>query len=112
MRPSSITHSILVRLYQRNGHRADAADAVDQLYVHHGLERPSGSSEREGRGNRGGSGKNGKRNDRKGNGRGGGGKGSFAEGKGEDNHRRWQDGGHKGEQNHRQVPRQAGMLHH
>merc|ERR1719503_73037 len=95
MRPSSITHSILVRLYQRNGHRADAADAVDQLYVHHGLERPSGSSERGGRGNRGGSGggKGGKKNDRKGDGRSGGGKSAFAEDQGDDNQGRWQGEG-------------------
>merc|ERR1719450_2023874 len=40
MMPSSITHSILVRLYQRNGYKGDAFDAVAQLYQHHGLEKP------------------------------------------------------------------------
>lgn len=50
MQPSGITHSILVRLYQRNGHRADAADAVDQLYSHHGLQRPQGAGDGRGRG--------------------------------------------------------------
>jgi len=46
MQPSSITHSILVRLYQRNGYKGDAYDAVAQLYQHHGLERPVGVLER------------------------------------------------------------------
>merc|ERR1719183_2949914 len=50
--PSSITHSILVRLYQRNGYKGDAFDAVAQLYEHHGLPRPSPALER---GSRGGS---------------------------------------------------------
>jgi pentatricopeptide repeat protein len=40
MRPSSITHSILMRLHQRAGYEEDAAEAVAQLYQHHGLERP------------------------------------------------------------------------
>lgn len=42
MRPSSITHSIFLRLYQRNGYKGNASDAVAQLYQHHGLERPHG----------------------------------------------------------------------
>jgi pentatricopeptide repeat protein len=42
MRPSAITHSILVRLYQRAGYEDDAAEAVAQLYQHHGIERPTG----------------------------------------------------------------------
>merc|ERR1719502_256862 len=54
MKPSSITHSILVRLYQRNGYKGDALDAVAQLYQHHGLERPIATNERSGgRGRRG-----------------------------------------------------------
>mmetsp|Transcript_65789 Transcript_65789/g.104168 ORF Transcript_65789/g.104168 Transcript_65789/m.104168 type:complete len:668 (-) Transcript_65789:370-2373(-) len=61
MRPSSITHSILVRLYQRNGYKGDCFDAVGQLYQHHGLDRPSGPMERGGKG----SSKNDKRGDRK-----------------------------------------------
>lgn len=40
MKPSSITHSIFLRLYQRNGYKGNAGDAVAQLYQHHGLERP------------------------------------------------------------------------
>jgi len=42
MKPSSITHSIFLRLYQRNGYKGNASDAVAQLYQHHGLERPYG----------------------------------------------------------------------
>jgi len=42
MRPSAITHSILVRLYQRAGYEDDATEAVAQLYQHHGIERPMG----------------------------------------------------------------------
>jgi pentatricopeptide repeat protein len=53
MKPSSITHSILVRLYQRNGYKGDCFDAVAQLYQHHGLERPNGVMERSGKGNNG-----------------------------------------------------------
>lgn len=41
MRPSSITHSILARLYQRGGFEDDAGEAVASLYQHHGLERPT-----------------------------------------------------------------------
>jgi pentatricopeptide repeat protein len=41
MKPSSITHSIFMRLYQRNGYKGNASDAVAQLYAHHGLERPT-----------------------------------------------------------------------
>merc|ERR1719517_400194 len=40
MKPSSITHSIFMRLYQRNGYKGSASEAVAQLYQHHGLERP------------------------------------------------------------------------
>merc|ERR1711920_1076915 len=40
MKPSPITHSIFLRLYQRNGYEGNARDAVAQLYQHHGLERP------------------------------------------------------------------------
>merc|ERR1719502_788495 len=50
MRPSTITHSILARLYQRAGYEDDANDAVAQLYMHHGIERPSGSDRSKGRG--------------------------------------------------------------
>lgn len=46
MKPSSITHSIFLRLYQRNGYRGNALDAVAQLYQHHGLEKPSGTTEK------------------------------------------------------------------
>jgi len=42
MKPSSITHSIFLRLYQRNGYKGNTSDAVAQLYQHHGLERPCG----------------------------------------------------------------------
>lgn len=42
MRPSSITHSIFMRLYQRNGYKGNASEAVAQLYQHHGLDRPTG----------------------------------------------------------------------
>lgn len=44
MKPSSITHSIFLRLYQRNGYKQNASDAVAQLYQHHGLERPPQAS--------------------------------------------------------------------
>lgn len=40
LRPSSITHSILVRLYQRNGHEEMGPEAVAGLYQQHGMERP------------------------------------------------------------------------
>eukprot|EP00931_Biecheleriopsis_adriatica_P094020 TRINITY_DN67724_c0_g1_i1.p1 TRINITY_DN67724_c0_g1~~TRINITY_DN67724_c0_g1_i1.p1 ORF type:complete len:585 (+),score=138.09 TRINITY_DN67724_c0_g1_i1:97-1851(+) len=46
MKPSSITHSIFLRLYQRNGYKGNALDAVAQLYQHHGLEKPSGTMEK------------------------------------------------------------------
>eukprot|EP00928_Gymnodinium_smaydae_P095383 TRINITY_DN819_c0_g6_i1.p1 TRINITY_DN819_c0_g6~~TRINITY_DN819_c0_g6_i1.p1 ORF type:complete len:633 (-),score=129.09 TRINITY_DN819_c0_g6_i1:163-2061(-) len=48
MQPSSITHSILLRLYQHNGYKGDCMDAVAKLYQHHGVEKPfvSGSTER------------------------------------------------------------------
>merc|ERR1719428_766707 len=41
MRPSTITHSILARLYQRAGYEDDDISEVAQLYQHHGIERPS-----------------------------------------------------------------------
>merc|ERR1719336_699055 len=41
MKPSSITHSIFMRLYQRNGYKGNASEAVAQLYQHHGLDRPA-----------------------------------------------------------------------
>merc|ERR1740138_1752014 len=43
MIPSTITHSILVRLYQRSGYTEQALEAVAQLYEHHGIPRPSAS---------------------------------------------------------------------
>jgi len=46
MKPSSITHSIFLRLYQRNGYKTNASDAVAQLYQHHGLERPPENADR------------------------------------------------------------------
>jgi pentatricopeptide repeat protein len=53
MRPSAITHSILARLYQRAGYEEDAADAVAQLYQHHGIERPAWGDRTKGAGRRG-----------------------------------------------------------
>jgi pentatricopeptide repeat protein len=53
MRPSTITHSILTRLYQRAGYEDDAMEAVAQLYQHHGLERPVGGDRGRGVGRRG-----------------------------------------------------------
>jgi len=50
MRPSAITHSILTRLYQRAGYEEDAAEAVAQLYQHHGIERPTGGDRNKGMG--------------------------------------------------------------
>jgi len=44
MKPSSITHSIFLRLYQRNGYKGSASDAVAQLYQHHGVEQPQRST--------------------------------------------------------------------
>jgi len=54
MRPSTITHSILARLYQRAGYEDDANEAVAQLYAHHGIDRPVGGdrSKGDGRGRR------------------------------------------------------------
>uniref|UniRef100_A0A7S4UTZ8 PROP1-like PPR domain-containing protein n=1 Tax=Alexandrium monilatum TaxID=311494 RepID=A0A7S4UTZ8_9DINO len=60
LRPSSITHSILVRLYQRHGHKGTAYEAVAQLYEHHGLQRPAAISERGSRAH-GGAGRRGER---------------------------------------------------
>lgn len=51
MKPSSITHSILARLYKRAGYEDDANEAVAQLYQHHGIERPI-MNERGGKGAR------------------------------------------------------------
>jgi len=42
LRPSAITHSILVRLYERAGYKDNASEAVALLYQHHGLELPVG----------------------------------------------------------------------
>merc|ERR1719247_2150850 len=53
MRPSAITHSILARLYQRAGYEDDATEAVAQLYMHHGIERPMGGDRGKGAGRRG-----------------------------------------------------------
>merc|ERR1719460_1015470 len=66
MKPSSITHSIFLRLYQRNGYKGDCLDAVALLYQHHGLERPNGVMERPGKGGSsgGGGGGGGRRGDR------------------------------------------------
>jgi len=50
MRPSTITHSILARLYQRAGYEDDANEAVAQLYRHHGIERPTGGDRDRGKG--------------------------------------------------------------
>merc|ERR1711920_515711 len=63
MKPSSITHSIFLRLYQRNGYKGNANDAVAQLYQHHGLERPHKSGHDKGS-ERGGNRTNGRRGDR------------------------------------------------
>lgn len=52
MRPSTITHSILSKLYQHAGYEEDAAEMVAQLYQHHGIERPSGSDRSKGFGRR------------------------------------------------------------
>jgi pentatricopeptide repeat protein len=41
MIPSTITHSILMRLYQRSGYTEQALEAVAQLYEHHGIPRPT-----------------------------------------------------------------------
>merc|ERR1719335_1787088 len=46
MKPSPITHSILVRLYKRAGYDQQALEAVALLYQHHGLEKPVGNGER------------------------------------------------------------------
>lgn len=54
MKPSAITHSILVRLYKRAGYEQHAVEAVAQLYHHHGLEWPygGGPGRSQGRGDR------------------------------------------------------------
>eukprot|EP00927_Polykrikos_kofoidii_P031428 TRINITY_DN27020_c0_g1_i1.p1 TRINITY_DN27020_c0_g1~~TRINITY_DN27020_c0_g1_i1.p1 ORF type:complete len:402 (-),score=64.74 TRINITY_DN27020_c0_g1_i1:121-1326(-) len=41
MKPSSLTCSILVKLYQQNGYIGDATEGVAELYNYCGLERPS-----------------------------------------------------------------------
>jgi len=53
LRPSTITHSILARLYQRAGYEEDAMEAVAQLYAHHSIERPVGGDRGKGAGRRG-----------------------------------------------------------
>merc|ERR1719262_313885 len=53
MRPSTITHSILARLYQRAGYEEDASEAVAQLYQHHKIERPQNGDRSKGAGRRG-----------------------------------------------------------
>eukprot|EP00927_Polykrikos_kofoidii_P085959 TRINITY_DN948_c0_g3_i1.p1 TRINITY_DN948_c0_g3~~TRINITY_DN948_c0_g3_i1.p1 ORF type:complete len:547 (+),score=84.48 TRINITY_DN948_c0_g3_i1:124-1764(+) len=40
LRPSAVTHSILIRLYQSGGCEDDAVRAVTQLYEKHGIDRP------------------------------------------------------------------------
>jgi pentatricopeptide repeat protein len=52
MRPSAITHSILLRLYQRIGSEENAGDAVNQLYEEQCIERPHGSDRVRGAGGR------------------------------------------------------------
>jgi pentatricopeptide repeat domain-containing protein 1 len=49
MKPSTITHSILVRLYQCRGYKGDCYEAVAQLYQHHGLERPDAVMDKRGK---------------------------------------------------------------
>ncbi|OLP93490.1 Pentatricopeptide repeat-containing protein, chloroplastic [Symbiodinium microadriaticum] len=39
----------MASLYQRNGYKGNALDAVAQLYQHHGLEKPSAAARRENR---------------------------------------------------------------
>jgi len=51
MRPSTITNSILARLYQRAGYEEDANEAVSQLYRDHGIDRPGGDGKGQGRRN-------------------------------------------------------------
>lgn len=46
--PSSITHSILMRLYEQSGYPGDAREAVAQLYQDHGLARPPTRQEHQG----------------------------------------------------------------
>jgi len=43
LRPTPITHSILLRLFHRHGCDEDASEAVAQLYINHGIERPNGA---------------------------------------------------------------------
>jgi len=62
MKPSSITHSILVRLYQRNDYKGNCFDAVALLYQHHGLEKPNSVMDRGGKGNNNGGSRRGDRN--------------------------------------------------
>jgi pentatricopeptide repeat protein len=61
LKPSSITHSILVRLYQRNGYKGNCFDTVAQLYQHHGLDSPDEIAERGGKSGGGGGGRRGDR---------------------------------------------------
>jgi len=46
LKPSSITNSILFRLYQKAGYEDGAAEAVIQLYHRHGVEKPPMCSDR------------------------------------------------------------------
>jgi len=41
LKPSAITNSILLRLYQKAGYEEGASEAVAQLYQRHGLEKPA-----------------------------------------------------------------------
>jgi len=55
LKPSAITNSILLRLYQKAGYEEGASEAVVQLYQRHGLERPAyGDRSNTRRGQRGG----------------------------------------------------------
>eukprot|EP00427_Karlodinium_veneficum_P021290 CAMPEP_0169119782 /NCGR_PEP_ID=MMETSP1015-20121227/31748_1 /TAXON_ID=342587 /ORGANISM="Karlodinium micrum, Strain CCMP2283" /LENGTH=665 /DNA_ID=CAMNT_0009182701 /DNA_START=52 /DNA_END=2049 /DNA_ORIENTATION=- len=52
LRPSAITHSILIRLYQKAGYEDDAPDAVAHLYQHYGIDRPNAGDRGKGNGRR------------------------------------------------------------
>jgi len=54
LKPSAITNSILLRLYQKAGYEEGASEAVVQLYQRHGLERPACGDRNSRRGQRGG----------------------------------------------------------
>merc|ERR1719191_1014034 len=53
VKPSAITHSILLRLYKHAGYVQDAVEAVGLLYQHAGLELPYHISDRGGKGHGG-----------------------------------------------------------